>query len=94
MINPQKRTKAQQAKFERETIITWNELEDEATYMTASPKEWLKMEKLGIEPFRQTNYDRHYKAPKAWFEPKKPGKPRGRSINEIAKPRVAKIHAL
>lgn len=88
MINPQKLTKSQQAKFEQETIIQFNELESEAIYETASQKEWIRFEKLGIEPIRKTEYLRKYRIPKDWIKVQKPGKPRGKPINEIVENRM------
>jgi hypothetical protein len=89
-----KPTNRQQPRFEQETVIIWNELEDEATYYTAIPKEWRRMEEQSIQPFRQTEYDRRYRVPKAYIKIKKPGKSRGRSINEIVEARIPKFHTL
>ncbi len=76
-----------------ETSVNFNELEDMATINTASSKVWAIMAKLGIEPYKQTDDNRWYYIPKAWISFKKPGKPRGKPINEILQDRVAEINA-
>ena len=93
MIQLNTLTLSQQDKFERETVINFNELEDEATMISLSPKEWDRMKKAGIKPSQKTNDCRWYKIPKDWIRVKKPGKPRGKPINEILQVWKPKISA-
>jgi hypothetical protein len=41
-------------RLEQETVIRWNEAEDEVAIWSASPKTWRKMDRLGIRAIGTT----------------------------------------
>lgn len=68
----------EEAKYERETNILWNELEKEVIIYTASRKEITKCKKAGYEIVHEDQYGVKFKCPKKRisFRSNKPSKPR------------------
>lgn len=64
-------TRGQQKKFEAETTLEWNQLEDTAYLISSDVRVWKKMSSLGLIPYRQTPTCRWYKMPKRWISLRK-----------------------
>ena len=75
------------AKYEQETIINFNQVEDIAYIYTCS-KSWMRhMEKvLKLKPIKIHSYAREYECPKAWI--RKPRKTR--QLSESQKKKLSK----
>jgi hypothetical protein len=62
------------SRYERETIINFNEANHVAYIYTCS-KSWIRhLERLGLKPTETHSYAREYECPKEWI--RKPYKPR------------------
>lgn len=51
--------------IEQETVVIWNEQEDEATVYTASVATKKRLARLGIKPLREQGDGAGYKVPKS-----------------------------
>lgn len=59
-------------RYEQETTITWNELEDHALLWSCQPAMLRKMAKLKAEIYRNDEQWNVFKIPKSWVTVRKP----------------------
>ncbi len=87
--------KAKGPRQERETTITYNEVEDTASIWTASEPMYRKLKKLGFYPVEDRDRSATFKIPKKCVSVKKPKilseKQRAASLKSLQAARIARF---